>query len=437
MKMRKHFTIVGASLMVLAITLPISLNASKKHAKEAKADVDFATMITSVSNSSFDYNHIGQFKVHFNFSSQVLNYNGYVNDHLKAATDEGGNPIDLGQGLIINGQTLEQWVNWQDVDTYSAYGNVFEFPMSADAKWRPVVVNSEATRLSFRIDTAIIPFDSIEITFKAGVFKGFYGGVSYTLSEDLTYHATLDAANCNNVDSNIKFEKIVTETTNNLRIKSITKLGEQTASGGAKFQKYTVTTNIPRYTSMNSGFPHDHLRYLFDNLELNGRSFAYYNIWARGNNKDFTDLSGSVANPAYELDHPASNTSPKYNLATYIQLSTSNPYFILTIEFPNQLLADWNIEIDDVEITIRNNSAWISQDSEGNPVVRRADNSMLNAANARITEINSTLSQYRVAEREEIMDAIEDATNDLNTVLTLAEIDQVITNIHLQHVVDA
>lgn len=328
----------------------------------------FNTQETSLSSvisrgsRTFEYKHIGDFALTFNLSQPINAYNGYLNDHLNEWLDGSENPINIGDGILINGKTLRYWVNFTDpylaIDSSSEHG-IHDFPMYIGGVYAPIFIHVSPSAMKFVFNTAFIPSDSVIITFKAGLFKGYYDGVNFTLASDLVFKATLKAGDYGTIGSNVTFENAPTETVGNYEITTAADWGEQTAAGGAKYRKFAVYTNIPRdKTNINQAFPYDHYRYMFDNVMFNGKSLTFYNVWGRGNNKDYTDLTTPVANPDYELEHPAGITAPNYNMVTYLQVVTDQDNYVFFIDIPNKLMEDFGYST--YNFSIRDGSAWVT-----------------------------------------------------------------------------
>ena len=98
---------------------------------------------------------------------------------------------------------------------------------------------------------------------------------------------------------------------------------------------------------------------------LNGYTFQYYNVWGRGNGKDYTDLANAVLNTDYELEHPASGIN--YNMVTYAKLESGNTY-IFKVEIPNKLMDDFGYT--SYNFSLRDGSAWATP----NGVIRLNEN---------------------------------------------------------------
>ena len=324
---------------------------------------DFSSVISGA-NGVFDYNNIGDITVSLPLSEQVSSYSGYLNDHLTDWKDEKNNTVNIGEAIVINGKTFNYWINFNDsnlnIDSNNGHG-IHQFPVYAlsggNPIFNPVAINVSASRIKFFFNTAFIPSDSITITFKANLFKAYYNNTLFTLSDDLTFCSTLNTSNYGTVGTNITFTKSSpAETVGEYSITNAADNGEKTAANGAKFRKYTLWTDIPRSTSINQAFPHDHYRYMFENIVFNGKTLQYYNVWGRGNDKDYTDLSNAVLNIDYELDHPTSGIN--YNMVTYLSIATDQPNYVVFVEIPNKLMEDFGYST--YSFSLRDGSAWAS-----------------------------------------------------------------------------
>ena len=319
-------------------------------------DKNFADVISG-NNAAFNYSYIGDFTVSLNLSKPVTSFSGYLNDHLNGWLDEYGEAFNIGDYIIINGRTLSYWVNYNNsniiMDSSNNHG-VHQFPVDKDSDFDPVVINVNTSRIKFFFNDAFFASDSVTIVFKSG-FKAFYVDTNFILDEDLTFYSTLNTSNYSDVGANIVFVKgTPTEVAGNYAITNPVYRGELTAEGGFNYHAYTLWTNIPRdSTNMTQGFPHDHYRYLFENVLLNGRTFAFYNAWGRANEKDFI---ADTLNPMYETEHPAGNKSKNFNVVTYLSIATDQPNYVMFVDIPNQLMEDFGITA--CKFSIRTGSAW-------------------------------------------------------------------------------
>ena len=101
MKISRYFIVLGLLAGGLA---PIGLGLSAhKNAQEVKAETKDLSTIVSPGTRNFSTSYIGNFFFDFNTSEQIFSRTGYMNDHLNEFLDENGNPINLADGIIING----------------------------------------------------------------------------------------------------------------------------------------------------------------------------------------------------------------------------------------------------------------------------------------------------------------------------------------------
>ena len=328
--------------------------------------------IISIGTTSFHYSAIDNFFFNFQLSEQIFNDLMYFNDHagVNAFKDASGNFIDILNGLVINGQTFGYWKNFDASDTvFPRNDGVTMFPMNVGGVFSPVSVEAKANSLDFKTVVEYIPMDGMEITFKAGLFAGYCNGVTYTLNNDLTFHSVITTSNS---PARVMLTKVETWESTRLGVKSVDDWGEQTASQGGKFHRYAMWTNIPRDTAnIKQGCPADNYRYIYDNILMNGRTISHYQAWARGNSKDFSDLSDATTqNPAYELGHPTGSANVNYDLAIRVTIVTDQPNYVFFFDVPNQLVTD--ISLDSPTFALRDGSDWYSL-KNGNSVIVRYD----------------------------------------------------------------
>ena len=246
MKIYKYFIVLG---LLAGAVAPISVAASsKQEAHEVKADTtkDLST-IMSVGTRNYSTSYIGNFFFDFNTSEQIFSRTGYMNDHLNEFLDENGNPINLADGIIINGQTFGYWINFApDPLSYPRNSGVVAFPLYAGNAFNPVSIEVTSSKLSFKVNLDYMPMDSIVVTFKAGIFKGYNNGTVYTLSEDLTFYSTLNETPTSSNSNKVTFVTSRNETIINAQITNINDWGEKTNSQGGVFKRYVLWTNAPR-----------------------------------------------------------------------------------------------------------------------------------------------------------------------------------------------
>lgn len=316
--------------------------------------------IISRGSRSFNYAYIGDFEFKLTLSEQISSFSGYLNNHLNEWTYEDDDSINIADALLINGKTFRYWVNYNNPDLIvngSGSAGVHAFPTYAGYEYTPVALNVANNALIFTFNTAFIPSDSIIITFKAGLFKGYYNGISYGLSNDLTFYGTLKDSDYGAVGSNITFLNSVTESVGEYTIETAADWGEKTAANGAKYRRFALYTNVPRdKTNITEVYPYDHYRYMFDNIMFNGKSLTYYNVWGRANGKDYIDLGNGIANNDYELEHPTSGIN--YNMVTFAAIATNQDNYVFFIEIPNKLMEDFSYST--YSFALRDGSAWKS-----------------------------------------------------------------------------
>lgn len=328
--------------------------------------------IITAGSCSFHYSYIDNFYFNFNLSEQIFGDLMYFNDHagVNAFKDAGGNFIDILNGIIINGQTFGYWKAFDASDTvFPRNDGVTAFPMNVGGVFSPISIEVTATTLEFKTVVEYIPMDGMTITFKAGVFAGYCNGVTYILNNDLTFYSVISTSGAPTRVILTK-DKVWEET--RLGVKSVDDWGEETASHGGKFHRFAMWTNIPRDTAkMVNDCPADNYRYVYDNILLNGRTISHYQAWARGNSKDFTNLSDpTTQNPAYELGHPTGNTHVNYDLAIRVTIVTDQPNYVFFLDVPNQLVTD--LSLTDLSFALRDGSDWFSLKGD-TPIMARYD----------------------------------------------------------------
>ena len=331
------------------------------HEKNMEPIISYVT--PSSANPTFSYDYIGDAYFKFDLSEPLYNGHNYLNDHLNDFKDENNKVINLGDGILVDGKSMRYWINFTDPDLNYANASkgVHQFPIYEGIQYNPVALRIEDTMIRFLINTAFIPMDSVTITFKADLVYGYHKadgesyGTTYRLVNDLTYRATLKSSDLGAVYKNVIMEKIPNETVGEYQITDNTREADATNAGGFTYRTYTITTNIPRPSSISEAYPHDHYRYMFDNILINGKSLTFYNVWGRANNKDYTDDTYTTYTPEYETEHPTSGKN--YNMVTYARLRTSD-YYKITVKFSEQLVTDFSLGT--VTISIRDGSAWMT-----------------------------------------------------------------------------
>ena len=316
--------------------------------------------IITTGATSFSYSNIDNFFFSFALSEQIFNDLIYFNDHagIDAFKDANNNFIDIGNGLLINGQTFDYWRAFDASSTVFPRNNgVNAFPMNVGGKFSPVAVEVTASSLEFKTVVEFIPMDGMTITFKAGVFAGYCNGTTFVLNEDLIFNSVVTTSGG---PARVMLTKEQTWTATRLGVKSVDDWGESQTSAGNKYNRHAMWTNIPRDTvNIIQGCPADNYRYMYDNILLNGLPISHYHAWARGNSKDFTDLSDpSTQNPLYELDHPTGSPDINYDLAIRVSVVTNQPNYVFFLDIPNQMIED--LSLTTLTYTLRDGSDWMT-----------------------------------------------------------------------------
>lgn len=414
------------SSLALLATSPFMMNAPEVKQVNAATVKDLSEII-SFSQANFLQSYIGDYFVDFNLSERIFPTNNYVNDHLNSFLDENGNPINIADGILINGQTLTYWINYSNSRlTYPRNEGVHVFPLSKGGVYNPVSVEITGTTIAFKFNLEFFPMDSIVITFKAGVFKAYYNGTTFNLSEDLTFHSTLNPEKTTNFNKKVMFVETADEVDFNGKILTVDDRGEKTSPKGGKYHQYLIWTNIPRNSEyVSQPFATDNDRYIHDNFLINGATITSYNTWARGNSKDFTNLSDpSTQNSDYETGHPTGSANVTYDLAVYTQMATDQPNYVFEIKVPNQLVTD--LSLGTVSFSFREGSAWYTLDKENNYIVGRHNPTSIIAYGNEKKDILDNLvdvSLYRENEQITIAETIADAETAFANAFTKADID--------------
>lgn len=432
MKLSKYF-ILGGLLLGAAAPLTIALQ-QKQSVVHADTTKDLST-IMSTGNRSFSTSYIDNFFFDFSLSEQIFSRTGYMNDHIDEFLDENNQPINLGEGIVINGQTLNYWRNFEPTTlSYPRNDGVVAFPLYAGKKFNPVAIEVTADKLAFKVNLEYFPMDSIVVTFKAGIFKGYNNGVKYTLSQDLTFYSTLNETPTSSNSNKITFVRQRNEVVINAKITQISDWGEQTASQGGKYRRYVFYTNVPRnFDYAPDTFPATHYRYIYDNVLVNNKSLTYHNAWVRGNQKDFSNLSdASTQLPEYETGHPAGSPNVNEDLPLYLQFPSDQTNYVSFLNVPNQLLTDFSYQ--GTEIGLRDGSAWYTKDENGNSIIGRIDrnafNDMVSSAYNELTSYVN-LEDYGENEQEEINSIIASAQTQMQDAFTQVGINSIVAEAKL------
>ncbi len=405
----------------------IGLASSKqKDAVLTQADTtkDLSTII-SVGDRNYSLSYIGNFFFDFNLSEQIFTNTAYFNDHLTDGTftDENGQNIDAGNGIIINGQTLNYWRNFTpDPLSYPRNSGVSAFPLYAANVFNPVAIEVTTSKLAFKVNLDYFAMDSIVVTFKAGLFKGYNANTAtkYTLSEDLTFYSTLNETPTTSNSGKISFVKARNEVLINGKA-TVEDKGEFTNSQGGKYHQFNIYSNIPRDKDyVPDTYPATHFRYVYDNYLLNGKSFTSINSWGRGNSKDFTNLSDiTTITQEYETVKPGGAISVNECLPITIQYSGSQANYVAYAYVPNQLLTD--LSISTPSFSLRDGSAWFTKDENGNAIIGRVNNAAfasIIASKKQELQNYVDLSLYEDEQQADILSIIDDASNELENALT-------------------
>ena len=404
----------------------------KKDVKVTKADgtKDLAE-IMSTPTCSFSYTSIDNFFFNVPLSEQIFTNTGYFNDHLTDGTYKNaqGQNINIGEGIEINGHTLQYWIDFNPATlSFPRNDGVCVFPLYAGKVFNPVAIEVKANSMNFKVNLEYIPMDSIVLTFKAGVFEGYYNGVTFVLNEDLTFYSS---AATSGGPHRVAFAK----QDNTTRIKAgsthIDDKGERTAPNGGKYHRWLMWTNIPFDSDhITQACPADNYRYMYDNLLMNGKPITYYNAWVRGNSKDFTNLSDtSTQNPDYELSHPTGSANTVYDLGIRIEVVTDQPVYVFQFSVPNQLVTD--LSLGTLTFGLRDGSSWLSKDEKGNLIVGRLDKTYFeNKIIAAYEELENyvVLSDYDPEQQAEIAEIITNAQAEMENIVTEAGLNEVVAN---------
>ena len=358
-----------------------------------------------------------------------------MNDHLTDGTfkNASGGNINLGEGIIINGETLKYWVSYNPgTISYPRNKGVTDFPLYAGVAFNPIAIEVKDNALDFKIDLLSIPMDDITVTFKAGIFEGYNNGITYVLNEDLTFYsvATKDGG-----PARVTFvqEKNWQPIRNAFR--SINDWGEKTASQGAKFHQYLMWTEIPFDREViKQACPADNYRYMYSNLLMNDKPIAYYNAWARGNSKDFTDLTTPTQNPDYEVGHPLGDgkINTTYDLAIRVEIVRDQPVYAFVFSVPNQLVED--LSLGTLTFSLREGASFLTKDAAGNFMVGRIDtpafNNMVLAAKEELEDYVD-FNDYTEDEQAQIVDIISNAQTDMQNAVSQSQINIIVKDAKL------
>ena len=320
--------------------------------------------------TSFSYSYIDNFFFTFNLTEKIYTNKGYFNDHLSDGTYQNrlGSNINIGDGIIINGQTFNYWRSYTPANaSYPRNDGVMAFPLNAGGVFNPVAIEVHTQSIEFKVNLEEIPMDGIVVTFKAGLFEGFYNGVTYKLENDLTFYSTISTSGG---PHRVSFSKAQAWETTSLGFRGLNDNGEHTASKGGKYHRWLMWTNIPFDPDhITQACPADNYRYMYDNLLMNGKPITYYNAWVRGNSKDFTDLSDTTTQATdYELSHPTGNPNTVYDLGIRIEVVIDQPVYAFQFSVPNQLVTD--LSLGTLTFSLRDGSDWFSKRGDETVILR-------------------------------------------------------------------
>ena len=423
MKASKFLIITGVTCALLTPTFLSSLKDDNYEIANALETKELSNILPESFECSYSFNkYYDNYFFDIPLTEKIFNNTGYLNDHHAEFKDAGGNELPLLNGILINGETFSYWIN-DSGSLYPRNDKLHAYPLTAGATFNPVAIEMQNTKMCFKVNAEYFPMDSIEVTFKAGIFKGYYNSVNFELSEDVTYYSTL------NKKTTTKFVRQKNEVIGNGKIVAIDKWGETTASHGGKYQRYVLRTNIPRDTNVvKMSCPVDNFRYLIDNVMINNRSVASINAWARGNSKDFTNLSDATTqNTAYEVGHPTGSVNVDYDFAVRIEIATDTPNFVMILSVPNQLVTD--LSLGTLTFDLRDGSAWQSVDGEGNQIVVRLNKALFAELIAdACDELDNYVdfSLYRQAERNQILNIISVAEANIDSAVTAIQIEALV-----------
>lgn len=342
--------------------------------------------VISFGNKDIGFNYIGDMFVDFALTERIFTSTSYYdNGKYENYQDKDGNELQLRDGIIINGKTLRYWQEFEGVDeTYPRNDGIHSFPTSAGGQYNPVALELLETTMAFKLNIEFFPTTDTEITFKAGLFAGYYNGVSYILNKDLTYKSTLpteaeiptvlDTEHANvTLDSaakhnRIKFVKVdeLNETEKLFTIDHVDRWGDTVTTGDYSYRWYVLWSNVPRPQDMTrQSWTIDNFRYMNEDILMNGVPLYHYILSARGNSRDFTSLNPLTQNPAYEALHPTGSLAANYDTAIQLSLVTDQDNYVFFIYIPEQLFVDYEIA-GNPTFSIREGALWQLRDGEGN-----------------------------------------------------------------------
>ena len=321
--------------------------------------------------TSWDWIYIDDHFANFNFGGyDIFNAKAYFNDHMSEFKDADGNQIDLRNGIVINGKSFGYWIDLNASATlYTRNDGIHSFPINAGGTFNPVSIEYGANDMGFKFNLEYFPMLDTTITFKAGIFRGYCGGVTYELSEDVTFKSTFPSTDTAEY-YNRTFVRVenLNETPIAFQIEEIDIWDDRYNSSGASFKLLYFKTNVKRPSAITTeAWWADHYRYLFDDILLDGKPMIHYNSWLQGNYKDYD--STWAQNPAYETEHPTGSVNRNFDTGILPSLITDQANYQFFIRMPYQFFYDYGIEFP--TFSIREGACWQSLDADNNPIIAR------------------------------------------------------------------
>ena len=333
------------------------------------ANVDIKDSI-AFGSASWDWSYIGDDFVNFTFGYDIFTAKAYLNDHMADFVDADNHQIDLRNGIVINGKTLGYWIDYDASSSlYSRSEGVHSFPTNVGYAFNPVAIEYLANTLAFKLNIEYFPILDTTITFKAGIFRGYNEGVTYELSEDVTFKSTFPSTSTAEYYARtfVRVENL-NEVATAFQITGVDIWDDRYNASGASFKWLYVQTNVKRNRAITTeAWWADHYRYMFDDIMFDGKPMIHYLCWARGNYKDFD--ADWAQNPLYEIEHPTGSTNRNYDTAIMPSLITDQAYYQFFIRIPYQFFYDYGMEFP--TISIREGACWQSLDADDNPIIAR------------------------------------------------------------------
>ena len=327
--------------------------------------VDLMTVFPATFSGTFLYSAIQNYFFDINLSQRIFSTKAYINDHYNEFLGPDGEVIPLLQGIVVNGKTFAEWKAYHSESvSFPRNDGVTAFPLYAGNTFNPLSIETGTTRLSFKMNQEEIPMDGMTVTFKAGLFYGYYENKTFVLDQDLTYYSVVSDTGA---PARVTFSQVKTWEETRLGVNHVDNWGDQTAPRGGIYKRYVIWTDIPFDPDViTQGCPADNYRYIYGNVLMNGKPIVHYTSWARGNSKDFTDLADpSTQNPDYEINHPLGEANINYDMGVSVTIIRNQPCWTLFIDVPNQLVTDMGLGA--LTFALRDGSDWMS--SRGGDVV--------------------------------------------------------------------